>query len=215
MTGVIVTSSSCSGTCLIFSIPRQPKVSAAVTARSARGGRAPEASAACKRLVGAGVERRRSCRSAHAASLLRGRLVLGLVLGRVAGERQEDLVEARLAEREVGDRDAGARQLGDRLGRPLGVGARAPTAPPGRPRGATGAELRRRAAARASARCSGSSSRTCSAPEPTDALSWAGVPSAITLPRSITAMPSASWSASSRYWVQSRIGRARRRPARG
>ena len=57
----------------------------------------------------------------------------------------------------------------------------------------------------ASGRCSGSSRRTCSAPEPTDALSWPGVPSAITLPWSITAIPSASWSASSRYCVQSRI----------
>ena len=57
----------------------------------------------------------------------------------------------------------------------------------------------------ASGRWSGSISRTCSAPEPTDALSWPGVPSAITRPWSITAMPSARWSASSRYWVQSRI----------
>ena len=40
---------------------------------------------------------------------------------------------------------------------------------------------------------------------PTEALSCPGVPSAITLPWSITAIPSASWSASSRYCVQSRI----------
>ena len=38
ITGVIVTSSSCSGTCLTLSIPRQPKVSAARRAL-ARGGR--------------------------------------------------------------------------------------------------------------------------------------------------------------------------------
>ena len=38
MTGVIVTSSSCSGTSLTFSMPRQPKVSADDTAL-ARGGR--------------------------------------------------------------------------------------------------------------------------------------------------------------------------------
>ena len=42
----------------------------------------------------------------------------------MAGQRQEHLVEARLAEREVGDPDAGAGQLGDRLGGPVGVGAR-------------------------------------------------------------------------------------------
>ena len=44
ITGVIVTSSSCSGTCLTLSIPRQPKVSAADIAL-ARGGRGVEASA--------------------------------------------------------------------------------------------------------------------------------------------------------------------------
>jgi hypothetical protein len=38
ITGVIVTSSSCSGTCFTFSIPRQPKASADVRAL-ARGGR--------------------------------------------------------------------------------------------------------------------------------------------------------------------------------
>ena len=57
----------------------------------------------------------------------------------------------------------------------------------------------------ASGRRSASISRTCSCPLPTDALSCAGVPSAMTRPRSMTAIPSASWSASSRYWVQSRI----------
>ncbi len=53
----------------------------------------------------------------------------------------------------------------------------------------------------ASGRWTGSTSRTCSAPEPTEALSWLLVPSAMTLPWSTTAMRSASWSASSRYWV--------------
>ena len=37
MTGVIVTSISCSGTCFTFSIPRQPKLSVAESAL-ARGG---------------------------------------------------------------------------------------------------------------------------------------------------------------------------------
>ena len=44
ITGVIVTSSSCSGTCLTFSMPRQPNVNAAAAAE-ARGGRGVEASA--------------------------------------------------------------------------------------------------------------------------------------------------------------------------
>ena len=44
-TGVTVTSSSCSGTCLIFSIPRQPKVRQLASALG-RGGRSLEASAA-------------------------------------------------------------------------------------------------------------------------------------------------------------------------
>jgi hypothetical protein len=44
MTGVRVTSSSCSGTCLTFSIPRQPNVSA-VDSGPGRGGRAVEAMA--------------------------------------------------------------------------------------------------------------------------------------------------------------------------
>ena len=44
ITGVIVTSSSCSGTCLTFSIPRQAKVETAEAALG-RGGRGVEASA--------------------------------------------------------------------------------------------------------------------------------------------------------------------------
>ena len=67
------------------------------------------------------------------------------------------------------------------------------------------APSRRPSSSSAAGRCSGSSRRMCSAPEPTEALSWPGVPSAMTLPWSITAIPSASWSASSRYWVHSRI----------
>src|SRR3990170_3546903 len=42
ITGVIVTSTSCSGTCLTFSIPRQPKVRAVDNAL-ARGGREVDA----------------------------------------------------------------------------------------------------------------------------------------------------------------------------
>ena len=79
------------------------------------------------------------------------------------------------------------------------------TAPAGRRLEVHDVPSSRARTAAACGRCSGSSSRTCSAPLPTDALSWPGVPSAITWPRSMTAIPSASWSASSRYCVQSRI----------
>lgn len=55
----------------------------------------------------------------------------------------------------------------------------------------------------ASGRWSGSRRRRWTEPAPTDALSSPFVPSAITLPWSITAMREARWSASSRYWVVS------------
>ena len=51
--------------------------------------------------------------------------------------------------------------------------------------------------------CAGSSSRSCSVELPTWLLSWSGVPSATLRPRSMTAIRSASWSASSRYCVVS------------
>ena len=126
------------------------------------------------------------------------------VLGRVAGQREEHLVEARLAEREVGDPHARPASSATASAAAVGVGARRRQRRRDRARGAR-RRARARGRARPRGRCSGSSSRTCSAPEPTDALSWPGVPSAITRPWSITAIPSASWSASSRYWVQSRI----------
>jgi len=56
---------------------------------------------------------------------------------------------------------------------------------------------------RACGRCSPSRSRTCRVPEPTRDLSCALVPSATIRPWSMTAICSASWSASSRYWVVS------------
>ncbi len=58
--------------------------------------------------------------------------------------------------------------------------------------------------ARASSMRSRSASVSCSAEVPTDAFNSSAVPSAMTLPRSITAIRSANWSASSRYWVVSR-----------
>ncbi|CAM5720090.1 hypothetical protein SVIOM342S_09854 [Streptomyces violaceorubidus] len=57
----------------------------------------------------------------------------------------------------------------------------------------------------ASGRVSALTSRTCTAPVPTDDFSSPVVPSAMTLPWSMTAIRSASWSASSRYWVVSRM----------
>src|SRR6266545_7840999 len=48
---------------------------------------------------------------------------LGRVVGaRAAGEREEDLVQARLAEGELADGDAGAGELGERVGDTAGVG---------------------------------------------------------------------------------------------
>src|SRR5215211_1041483 len=99
ITGVIVTSRSCSGTCLTLSIPRQPKASAAETA-FARGGLGVEESA----LRSASASADCVARPAVVGGVLMGLLLLDrrllrdrLLLGGVARERQEDLVEARLA----------------------------------------------------------------------------------------------------------------------
>ena len=70
------------------------------------------------------------------------------------------------------------------------------------------ARLRRdapRAARAASSSRAGSASATCRKPEPVAAFSSRLVPSAIFLPWSMTAMRAASWSASSRYCVVSRM----------
>jgi ABC-2 type transport system ATP-binding protein len=111
--------------------------------------------------------------------------------GRVIAEGTPDQLKSKLG----GDRiDVVASRPDQLAATAAAVGRAAGTEPSSRPR--------RRSA---SGRCSGSSRRTCRAPEPTEAFSCPGVPSAITRPWSITAMPSASWSASSRYWVQSKI----------
>ncbi len=57
----------------------------------------------------------------------------------------------------------------------------------------------------ASAWSAPSASCSCSVESPTELFSSSGVPSATLRPRSMTAIRSASWSASSRYWVVSRI----------
>ena len=92
--------------------------------------------------------------------------------------------------------DAGRGPVGVRAGHRQRRGSASRTTVPtarSRTPAASGAAVGVRAAARAAR------------PLPTDALSCPGVPSAMTRPRSMTAIPSASWSASSRYWVQSRI----------
>ena len=121
-----MTSRSCSGTCLTFSIPRQPKVRAA-DAALARGGRGVDDSAlrsAASSAAGVGRARVVGSVLMLPAPRVGDRFLGGLVLGRAAGQRKEHLVEARLADREVGDPDACSRQLGEGLGGPVGIGAR-------------------------------------------------------------------------------------------
>jgi hypothetical protein len=95
-----------------LSIPRQPNVRQTETAPG-RGGRVPEASAAwsASSLTGAGA----------ASTVLTREPPLRR---RLAGEREEDLVEAGLAEREARDRDPGVAELGERLRGALRVGHR-------------------------------------------------------------------------------------------
>src|SRR6478609_9197495 len=100
----MVTSIICSGTCLILSMPRQPNVIAADT-RPGCGGRAPEASAACRRSSASGVS-----------------VFVIVLLRRVPGEGEEHLVEAGLGEREAREADAGLVERGDRVRRLVGVG---------------------------------------------------------------------------------------------
>ena len=109
-------------------------------------------------------------------------------VGRVAGEREEDLVQARLPEREVGDARCRRRSAPRSPRRPVSASEHcALSAAASASRWTLSSRAPRIRSA--SGRCAGSSSRTLSEPTPTEALSCAGVPSAITLPRSITAMP--------------------------
>ena len=208
ITGVIVTSSSCSGTCLTFSIPRQPKVSAADSGARARRARGRGDRLADRRLVGAGGRGRLAVVGLALMPPAPPRSAIaclgGLLLGRVAGQGQEHLVEARLAEREVGDPDPGADSSAT-ASAPRSASAQGTESAAGSGSSLTLAELARRARARPRAaardRAAVRAGRRAR-PMPSAAP---GVPSAITLPWSITAIPSQSWSASSRYWVQSRI----------
>ena len=188
----MVTSSSCSGTCLTLSMPRQPKVSAAESGARPRRARGAEASALLKGdVVGD-----------HAASSVR---VVVVVLGRVAGEGQEHLVEARLAERELARScTPSAASSATASAAPVRRRRTARTAPPGRPRGGR-CRARRPAARSASSALLGVEQPHVQRAAADRGLELRGRALAITRPWSITAMPSASWSASSRYCVQSRI----------
>ena len=149
------------------------------TARSARGGRGagrqsgvaqrrrPRRRAVrrrCGRVVGhGGLARRRSTRPPAVGCL-----------GGVAGEGQEDLVQARLAEREVGDADARrATARPTRLRRPGRRRRTRADSAAGSASSCTRPSSTRASTCSASSRWSGSSSRTCSAPAPTDAFSCA------------------------------------------
>src|SRR5262245_24949475 len=135
MIGNMVTSNSCMGTCLILSMARQPKATDAASALGAdgrtrvdRAARSVDSETTAGSaavvvgvvvLIGAPFGRRAMsnrpfepssalcswfARCARSRRVLLG-VVVGVLLGRVAGERQEHLVQARLAEGEVGDRD--------------------------------------------------------------------------------------------------------------
>ena len=184
MIGVMTRSNSCSGTCLNFSTARQPKTSALESAEGA-GGRStvePHAGASVAHALFSGSAfRRRSARR----TLLRGS-------GCPSRNRR-----ARCPRR------SSARERLVRVA--CGVPAMH------RQLRALGAALDACAPRRASSSCAASSSRagsasaTCRKPEPVAAFSSRLVPSAIFLPWSMTAMRAASWSASSRYCVVSRI----------
>ena len=133
----------------------------------------------------------------------RGRLLGGrLLLGGVAGERDEHVVERR-------PRASRCRRCRRRRRRAAG--------PPRRSRPGAGAAARARCCSSSTGRSSATSAsaaiarsassafsrRTSSRSPPTRSLSSSEVPSAITLPWSITTIRSASRSASSRYWVVS------------
>ena len=127
------------------------------------------------------------------------------VVGAVAGQGQEHLVEGGL-----GDADRGDRELAPRAGAIRTSAARSASVSGDVEAAGLGGEhrllaeqrgVRRRRPRRSGA---GSASRSCSVEVPTDDFSSSGVPSATLRPRSITAIRSASWSASSRYWVVSR-----------
>ena len=125
-------------------------------------------------------------------------------LGGVPGEAEEHVVQGRPAQADVLHRDAGGVQLADRRdehGRSAVDRQRDPAGVRGR-----SAPRRRRAAPgqqHAASIWPPSAKVNSSRSPPTWALSSSAVPSAMTWPWSMTAISSASRSASSRYWVVS------------
>ena len=214
MIGNAVTSKSCSGTCLIFSIARQPNVTDAdqragpgrsgtgrEDGRQGLGGRDVDGGARVRwSVVGGGssgclqlvVARRRSGAAGWSVRARKTSSRLGW-----PREKSSTTMPARAS-------SASARAA---CSLALEVGAVAADA--GGQRDRVGVES---APARPSARgqhplrlgrCAASRSRRWTVPAPTDDFSSPGVPSAITLPWSMTAIRPASWSASSRYCVVS------------
>ena len=164
-TGVTVTSSGCSGTCLIFSIPRQPNVTAADQALG-RGGRAASTTA---RSAGARVDV-----AAGLVFVALMRLLLGPAArrcGRSGRGTPRRGSAGRARSRRA--RCRRPRQLGDRLGGAAGVGAVTVSAAGSGSRW-TCASSDAREHPLGLVAVAASSSRTCSAPWPTDALSCDG-----------------------------------------
>ena len=202
---MIVTSISCSGTCLIFSIPRQPKVERPPRAALGRGGRGPAgerggAATLAARRGGRGV-RRWSRAAAHAARpRLRSSSAVWPVSARKTSSRlgwpSEKLGERR-CRRAPARRPPRAARSASPTGADSAAGsASGVTAAPSASREQR-ARPRRAAPGRAGA-------RAASPARPTPSAAPA-CPRRSRLPRSITAIRPASWSASSRYCVQSRI----------
>ena len=172
---MIVTSSSCSGTCLILSIPRQPKVSAAASALGARRARRGDSAVRAPRVGGGSASRRlrivlmppcsaRADSSSASCSRPGGRSAPGTPRRGSAGRARSPRAAM-----------PGRAQLGHRLRRPGRRRRTAPTAPPGRPRGGP-RRARARARARASGRSLGVEQPHVQRARPTDALAGRACP---------------------------------------
>ena len=134
-----------------------------------------------------------------------GVLVVGRRRGRVPGEREEHVVERRSAQGDVDDLDAGVVESAHRLDEAARAAVdRAATR--AACRGRRSAVRNRRPSSSATTRSSTSPSTVTSSTSPASrCLSSSGVPCAITAPWSMTTISDASWSASSRYCVVSRM----------
>ena len=118
------------------------------------------------------------------------------------GEGEERVVERRLAERGLLDRDAGVLERVERRAQVAAGPSGAATVKPARAHVELGVEPLEHAAPRP-ANASASGSVRCTRRSPTRAFSSAGVPAATVRPSESTTIWSARRSASSRYWVVS------------